>query len=86
MSNSRMLAKNWDKSYEVLRTELKAIRIGAGLRQQDLGARLGVPQSFVSKYERGERKLTFVEVLLVCDACQYDPGELVRQILPYVQR
>ncbi|MGQ9427112.1 helix-turn-helix domain-containing protein [Gilvimarinus sp. DZF01] len=56
------------------------------MRQQDLGARLGVPQSFVSKYERGERKLTFVEVLLVCDACQYDPGELVRQILPYVQR
>lgn len=80
-----MLAKNWDKSYEILRRELKAIREEAGLRQVDLAKRLGVPQSFVSKYEVGERRLTFVEVLFVCRACDHDPPELVAKVLPHVK-
>lgn len=77
-----MLAKNWDKSYEILRLELKTIRKKAGLRQIDLAERLGVPQSFVSKYERGERQLTFVEVLLICEASEFDSTELIQKIKP----
>jgi transcriptional regulator with XRE-family HTH domain len=54
---------------ELLRTLLRGIRSAAGLRQQDLASRLGVPQSFVSKYESGERRLDFLEVREVCLAC-----------------
>jgi transcriptional regulator with XRE-family HTH domain len=36
---------------------LRRIRLDAGLRQVDLAERLGQPQSFVSKYELGERRL-----------------------------
>ena len=41
---------------------------GAGLRQTDLAERLGVPQSFFSKVETGERRLDLVERRRVCAA------------------
>ncbi len=48
---------------------LRQIRQEAGLRQEDLAERLGRPQSFVSKYETGERGLDVVELYDVCAAC-----------------
>ena len=47
------------------RTFLRQRRKAAGLRQADLAARLDLPQSFVSKYESGERLLTFLEALTI---------------------
>ncbi len=37
----------------------------AGLTQQELALKLKRPQSFVSKYERGERRLDVIEFLQV---------------------
>jgi transcriptional regulator with XRE-family HTH domain len=51
-----------------LLTLLRQIRIDAGLRQIDLANRLKRPQSFVSKYESGERRLDLLEVRQVCKA------------------
>lgn len=48
---------------------LRQIRQEAGLRQEDLAERLGRPQSFVSKYETGERGLDVLELYEVCAAC-----------------
>ena len=36
----------------------RAYRVGAGLTQQELGLRMGVPQSVISDFERGKAKLT----------------------------
>ena len=47
---------------------LRQIRIEAGLRQVDLAEELRNPQSFVSKYETGERCLDLLELEQVCDA------------------
>ena len=47
---------------------LKEARVRTGLRQVDVAQRLGQPQSFVSKYESGERTLTLCEVEAVCKA------------------
>ena len=47
---------------------LRRIRLDAKLKQSDLAKRLDVPQSFVSKYESGERNLDFLEVRQVCAA------------------
>ncbi len=48
---------------------LRQIRQEAGLRQGDLAERLARPQSFVSKYETGERGLDVLELYEVCAAC-----------------
>lgn len=45
---------------------LRTVREEAGVRQVDLASDLGVPQSFVSKYESGERRLDLVETRAVC--------------------
>ena len=45
---------------------LREIRVEAKLTQVELSKRLGKPQSYVSKYERGERKLEPIEVLAIC--------------------
>ncbi len=40
---------------------LRAARKRAGLTQQTLADQLGRPQSFVAKYENGERRLDVIE-------------------------
>ena len=51
---------------ETLQNLLIALRTEMGVRQVDLAERLGRPQSFVSKYESGERRLDIIEVHAVC--------------------
>lgn len=58
---------------------LRKARIEAGLRQADLASRLGQPQSFVSKYEIGERKLSLLEVRGICVALGISLEEFVRR-------
>jgi transcriptional regulator with XRE-family HTH domain len=45
---------------------LRQVRTEVGISQTDLAARLKKPQSFVSKYESGERRLDLVELQQVC--------------------
>lgn len=47
---------------------LREVRVEAGLRQEDLAKVLRMPQSVVSKYESGERRLDILELRQVCDA------------------
>ena len=52
---------------EVLRDLLRQLRKKAGLRQVDLAEKLGKPQSYVSKYESGERTLNILEAKQICE-------------------
>src|SRR6185295_14010309 len=49
--------------YERFRELLIEARKAAGLTQRDLALRLDRPQSYVSKYEHGERRLDLIEFL-----------------------
>jgi len=62
------------------RTWLVEARQARGLTQVQLALDLGRPQSFVSKYERGERRLDFVEVLEVAAVLQADLCVLVTEL------
>lgn len=68
---------------EHLRTLLRQARKQRGLTQTALAAVLRKPQSFVSKYECGERLLSFVETIEVCRALNLDPKALLREYLPH---
>lgn len=59
---------------------LREVRIGSGLRQAEVAERLGRPQSFVSKYESGERRLDLVELRQVCSALGVSLVEFVRRL------
>ena len=54
------------EGYDALLALLRQIRLDAKLRQVDLANRLGQPQSFVSKYESGERRLDILELRSLC--------------------
>ena len=58
---------------------IREIRQQAGLRQLDVAERLKQPQSFVSKYESGERRLDLLELEQVCDACETDFSDFVKR-------
>lgn len=66
--------------HQHLRTLLIAAREKAGLTQQQLAARLGRPQSFVAKYEGGERRIDVIEFLEIARALDFDPARAVREI------
>ncbi len=54
-----------------------AARKAAGLTQQALALRLKKPQSFVAKYEGGERRLDVVEFVAISRALGADPLKLL---------
>jgi transcriptional regulator with XRE-family HTH domain len=59
---------------------LTEARKSAGLTQADIAERLGKPQSFVSKYEGGERRLDVIEFLAVTEAIGVDAGEILAEL------
>ncbi len=68
----------WDKKQETFRKAIKEIRVNRNLKQVELAKKLKKPQSFVSKYETGERKLDFVEISEICKACGISMEEFVK--------
>jgi len=56
------------KNQKALVSLLRQVRIDAGLRQSDVAKALHMPQSVVSKYESGERRLDILELREVCKA------------------
>lgn len=68
------------QEYERFRRLLIDARKRSGLSQAALAEKLSRPQSFVSKYERGERRLDVIETGLVARALGVDPIEFLRQV------
>jgi len=61
--------------HRALMEALKTARLDAGLTQTELAQKLKRPQSFVAKYENGERKIEVVELAYItraigCSACE----------------
>jgi transcriptional regulator with XRE-family HTH domain len=59
---------------------LHATREEAELRQDDVADRLNRPQSFVSKYESGERRLDILELRNLCEALDTTVVEFVKTL------
>ena len=66
--------------YRALCELITRTRKKAGLTQHALARRLGRPQSFVAKYEGGERRLDVIEFVTVARAIGADPLVLLRAL------
>lgn len=65
-------------SYQIFRELLLRERLSRGVTQVEMATRLGKPQSYVSKYERGERRLDFTEFLAIADILRLDVSEFIQ--------
>lgn len=66
--------------YQRLLALLIAARKAAGLTQQELSEKLGRPQSYVSKVERGERRLDVIEFLEMTRSVGGDSLGMIREV------
>lgn len=79
---SRGLTKSMHSSqHEAFCDLLISARRKAGLTQQIVAKRLKRPQSFVAKYEGGERRLDVLEFIDVVRALETDPVKILRTVL-----
>jgi transcriptional regulator with XRE-family HTH domain len=69
----------FSKQYDLLRQLLIAARQRNGFTQTQVAAKLNKPQSFVSKYERGERRLDVIEFLEITRVLDADPSSLIER-------
>jgi len=63
----------------ILQNLLKRFRTNANLKQTELAEILGQSQSFVSKYESGERRLDLLELWQICQALNVNLTEFVAE-------
>ena len=74
------------EDYEIVGAVLAAARRKANLTQAELARRLGKPQSVVSQYEAGKRRLDVVEFVLIARTLGADPVEIFAEIARSVAR
>lgn len=80
-STENTMGKDSIDKYELLRQMLVDKRLKAELKQTDVAAKLGKPQSYVSKIERGERGVDVVEFLEIAKAIGFEPFNFLQEFL-----
>lgn len=67
-------------AHERLCEQLRALRTRAGLTQSALAERLGVRQTVVSEYERGQRRIDVLELRAIAVALGRPAAAVVAQL------
>lgn len=81
-SRTRGLIKSLHQpEYRAFCDLLAEARLKAGISQQVLAKRLKRPQSFVAKYEGGERRLDVIEFIVIARAIGSDPARILRELV-----
>ena len=65
---------------ELLQSLLADARKAKGMTQADVAKVLGKPQSFVAKYENGERRIDVIEFVDIAAALGVVPGDILAQV------
>lgn len=73
------------RQQEALQKILRDLRVKTGLSQVRLAKILTKPQSFVSKYESGERRLDLIEIWHICKVLEIKLSDLVIKLEEQIQ-
>jgi len=68
------------REYKLFLSGLREARRRAGFTQGELAKRLGQTQSFISKCERGERRIDVIELRAFCKALGVDFVSFVTRV------
>jgi ribosome-binding protein aMBF1 (putative translation factor) len=68
------------EAYERFQQLLVEARRTSGLSQQEIADRLGRPQTYVSKCERGTRRMDVVEFIEMAEVVGFDPIVFIRKL------
>jgi len=67
------------RTYAIFLTHLREMREKAGITQDEIAERLGESQSFISKCERGERRIDVAELREFCLAIDTTLDKFIKQ-------
>lgn len=67
------------QKYQIFREMLVEARLNIGLTQVQVAEKVNKPQSYVSKYERGERRLDFTEFVELATVFEMDIAAFIHQ-------
>jgi len=70
----------FSKQYKTFLQQFWEVRLSSGLTQDELARRTKYTQSFISKCERGERRIDLVELMKFCHAFGIRTAEFVRSL------
>lgn len=70
----------YQADYKDLVLSLRNARLAARREQAWVAEQLGVSQSFVSKYEGGERTLNLIDFVAICGVLGLSPAEEITKI------
>ena len=80
MEQARRKVLSNARDRKLLQGLLRAMRIEAGLLQTDVAHKLKQHQSFVSKYESGERRLDILQLRSICDVLGVSLVDFVKRL------
>ena len=76
----------FSESYKAMLAVVVAMRKQSGVTQAQVADRLGRPQSFMSKIERGERRLDIAEFCDLAEAMGMKPDEMLQRVIAARQK
>lgn len=76
----------YSKDYATFLDLLREVREKAGVSQIELAKRLAESQSFVSKCERGERRIDILELVTLCKALNIDIIEFTKTLVKRLKK
>ncbi|KTR83853.1 hypothetical protein NS277_07905 [Novosphingobium barchaimii] len=74
------MQRGWvvSSDYRTLIEVLAALRQELGVSQRELARRIGKPPSFINKIELFERRMDILEFIVIAEALERNPGDLLR--------
>lgn len=67
----------YEPEYRVFIDSLKELRLNSKMSQQELADNLGYSQSYVCKYEQGQKRLDVIETRKICLALGISLSEFI---------
>jgi transcriptional regulator with XRE-family HTH domain len=67
MASSAQRSTRKQRERKILLDLLRELRKQKGLTQDQMARAMGAKQAFVSKYETGERRLDFLDLVAICE-------------------